>query len=366
MFTLENSLKLAIGTGDIPADRTFLTGVTSVNILDAYSSCIRFIGEKLLKLKEIPFVQVLPLFFAKPHVLSNASQFFKSNHVSAIKRFHDSLCNHMVSIGSETVLLLGNLLKVSFGRFTATELQYASNFLITLGNFFNMASAKELILGSNSDLLDTPIDTYNLASGFGVGDIFTKNYVQENLIPSDKQLSRTSLPCKILSGIFRHGYRDFNSSVDGKQRKFILVKPDIVTSGIIPNRRLFRLWASCFLLFLNSCLNCLNSFSGFHASRNSKLRGKISSRVGIGFVVQRHAVRIAIIPTCLTHEVECLCVCLNGWFDNFCRNIKLKFHCAYQFHVHIISALNVNINKKNAEASRLKTGVSASLLPKER
>ena len=101
MLALENSLRLAIASGNIPTDRTFLTGVAGINIFNAYSSCVRFVGEKLLKLKEVPFMQVLPLFLAKSYILPNASQLFKSNHVSAIKRFYDSLCNYMVSIGSE-------------------------------------------------------------------------------------------------------------------------------------------------------------------------------------------------------------------------------------------------------------------------
>ena len=346
MFALENSLRLTIGTGYMSANAAFLRSVTSVNIFHFNASCVRFVSEKLFKLKEIPFMQIFSLFFTKSCVLSNASQIFKCNYGSTFKRFYNSLCNHVVSVGSETVLLLGNLLKVSFRRFTSTGLQGTSQLLITLRNFFNMSATIKLIFRGNSNLFYTPIYTNNFASGFRISNIFTENYVQENFIMSDKQFSRTSFPCKILSEIFRNGYRDFNSPIDGKQRKFVAIKPDIVASGVISNRRLFSLWTSCFLLFLNSCFNCLNSFSGFHTSRDGKLRRKVFSGGGIGFIVQRYAIRIAIIPTYLAYIIECLCVCLNGWLDGLYRNIKLNFYGAYQFHVHIISALNVNVNKK--------------------
>ena len=342
MFTLENRLRLAIASGNVPTrrGRTFLTGVTSVNMLNTNPPCIRFIGKKLLELKEVPFMQVFSLFLAQSYVLSNAGQFFKNNYVSTIKRFYNSFCNYVVSIGSETVLLLGNLLKVSFGRFAPTRLQSASDFLITLGNFFNLSTAKELVFRGDGNFLDSPVNAYNFAGGFGIGNVFAENYIQENFILSDKQFSGTSLPCKILLEIFRYGNRNPDSAFNSKQRKLVPVKPDIVTSGIIPDGRLFGLRASCFLFFLNSCFNCLDSFSCFHASRHSKLRGKIFSGSRIGFIVQRNSIGIAIIPTCLTYEVKRFRVSLNSWFDSFCRNIKFKFNRSYEFHVvHIINTV---------------------------
>lgn len=343
MFALENRLRLAIGTRDIPADRTLLAGISGVNIFNAYPSCIRFIGKKLLKLKEIPFVQVLPLFLAKPCGLPNSGQLFKSNYISTIKRFYDPFCNHMVSISSETVLLLGNLLKVSFGRFTSTGLQGTSDLLITLGNFFNLSTTKELVLRGNGNFLNTSVNTHNFAGGFRIGNIFTENYIKKNLVLSDKQFSGTSFPSNVLLKIFWNGNRNFNSTSDGKQRKLVAVEPDIVTSGIIPDRGLFGLWASRFLFFLNSCLDRLNSFSSLHASGYGKLGGKILSGVGICFVMQRYTIRVAIFPPCLANIVKRICVCLNGWLDSLYRNIKFKFYRACQFHVHILNMINVNV-----------------------
>lgn len=346
----------------MPTDRTFLGGEASVNMFNANSPCVCLVGKELFKLKEIPFMQVFSLLFAKPCGLPNAGQFFKSNHVSTIKRFYDSLYNHMADISSKTVLLLGNLLKVSFSRFAPTGLQGISDFLITLGNFFNLSTTKELVLGGNSNFLNTSVDAYNFTGGFRIRNIFTENYIDKNFVLSDKQVSGTSFPSNVLLKIFWNGNRNFNSTSDGKQRKLVPVEPNIVTSGIIPDRGLFGLWTSRFLLFLDSCLDCLNSFSRFHASGYGKLRRKVLSGIGVGFVVQRYSIRIAVIPPFLAHKVKRFCICLNGWLDGLYRNIKFKFYGACQLHIHIITTLNVNVNPLNKERTfllpALKDGVS--------
>lgn len=366
MLTFENRLRLTIGTGDIPANRTFLTGVPGVNMFNLHSSCFSLVGKVLFKLEEIPFVQILALLFAKPYGLSDSRQFLDCNHSSRIERFYNLLRNNVVDIGSKTVLLLGNLLKVSFSRLCSTGLQSTSDLLVTLRNFFNLATAKDLIFRSNGNLLNPPVDTDNLAGKLRISNISTENNIHKHFVFSDKQISRTSFPRKILLKIFRHKDGDFDSSPDSKKRKFVSFKPNIVTSGIVANRGLFGLWAGGFQFFFQSCLNGLYGFGGFHSSRNGKLRRQIFSCFKIAFVMQRDSVGIAIVPTNLTNKIKSFCVSFNGWFNDFYRNIKFKFYGACQSHIHIINTLNANVKRKNAEASRLKTGVSASLLRKER
>lgn len=346
MFASEKGLRLAIGSGDVSASTAFLGSVPGINIRDAYSSCVRFVGEKLLKLEETPFMQILPLFLAKPRVLPDAGQFFKSNHISTVDRFNDSLCNHVVGVGYKTVLLPGNFTKVSFCRFTSTGLQCAPYSLVTLGNFFDLSAAKEFIFRSDGKFFYAPVDTDDLACKFRIGNILAENHVQEDFVFSHKQLGGTSFPCKILPEMFGNGKGNLDSSSSGKQRKLAPVKPDVVTSSIIANRRLLRLWARGFLLFLDSCLNCLNGFGCFHAGGYGKLRGKIFPSGGIGFVVQRDSVRITVIPTCLTHKIKRRCVRLDSWINSFYRNVKFKFYGSCKFHdVHIVSMLTVKVNK---------------------
>ena len=342
----------------------FLAGVPSVNIFNTYPSCVRFIGKELFKLGKVPFVQILALFFAKPYVLSNSAQFFKRNHRATVKGFYDSFCNHMVAIGSKTVLLVGNLFKVSFGRFATTGLQRTSDSFITLGNFFNTTATKELIFRSNGNFLNPPVNTHNLAGGFRIGNIFAKNHIQKNFTFSDKQISGTSLPCKILVKIFRNKNGDLYPACNSKQRKLIPVKPYIVTSGIISDRRLFRFWAGSFLFFLYSCLDHFNRFSGLHPSGYSKLRREVFSRDRIGFSMQGYSVRVAIIPSCLAHEVKCLCVFFNRWLDNFYRDIEFEFYSSYKLHIHILNTIGAFVKRKTLKI-RLKAKVSASLLPEE-
>jgi len=343
MFAFKDSLRLPIGTGNVPADRTLLTGIAGINIFNGYPSGCGFVSKELLKLKEIPFMQVLALFFTKPCALSDSAQIFKCNRVSAIKRFYNLLCNYMVSVCSETVLLLGNLLKVSFGRLATTGLQSASNLFVTHGNLFDVPSAEELVLRRNSNLLDASVNTNDFTGRHKVGNVLAENYIQEDFVFSDKQIGRTSFPFKILLKIFRDGDWNFDSSIDSKQRNLVPIKPDVITSGIITDRRLRRLWTSCFLLLLYSCLNCFYRFSRFHSGRNSKLRGKRISCERIGLVMQRNTVIVTIIPSDLTHKIKCLCVSINCRLDSFYRNIKFKFYGSCKFHVHIICMLNVKV-----------------------
>jgi len=345
MFALEDSLRLPIGTRNIPADRTLLAGIASIDILNSYSSGFGLISKELFKLEEIPFIQVLTLFFAKSCRLPDSSQLLKCDYGSWIKRFYDSLCNHMVNIGSEAVLLLGYFTKVSFCRFTATGLQSFSDFLVMLGNSFTLTAIKELIFRGNGNLLNSSVNTNNFAGNLRISNVLAENYIQKNLILSNKQISGTSFPCKILLKIFRDRDRDFDSSLDSKQRKFVSFKPNIETSSIITDRTLLALWAGRFLLLFQSCFNGFNGFSSFHPGGYCKLGGKIFSRREIGLIMQRNPIRITIIPTYLANKVKCFCVSVKGWLNNFYRNIKFKFYGSNKFHIHIVILLNALVKK---------------------
>jgi len=326
MFALKNSLSLPIRAGNITASGTFLACVSGVNMFNFNAPCLRFIGEKLFKLKKAPFVQFGTLLFAKLDGLSNPSQFFKSNYSSRLKRIYDLFCNHMVDIGSKTVLLLRYFTKVSFGRFATIFLQSTFQLLIALGNFFNLSTAKELVFRGNGNFLNSSVNTNDLAGKLWVGNILAENNVQKYLVLSDKQLSRTSFPCNVLLKIFRNRDWNFYSAIDGKKGKLVASKPNVVTSGIVTDRRLFGLWAGSLLFLSQSCFNTFKRLRSFHSGRYGKLRGKIFSNLFICFMVQRYAIRIAIGPTCLTNMVKCLCVSLNGWFDNPYRDIKFNFN----------------------------------------
>ena len=366
MFTLENSLRLPIGTRDVSANGTFLAGIASINMFNFHSSCFSLVSKKPFKLKEVPFMQVFALFFTKSYSLSNSGQVLKSNHSSFIERVYNLLGNYMVDIGSKTVLLLRNLLKVSFGRFCSTRLQGASQFLITLGNLFNLASAKKLIFRGNGNYFNSSINADNLAGKFRISNVLAENHVQENLIFSDKQVGGTAFPVEVLPEIFWHRNWNFDSTTDSKQGKFVAVKPDIVTSGIVTDRRLFGLRTGNLLFLSQSCLDRFKSFCGFHSGRYGKLRRKIFSCIRIGFIMQRHSVRIAITPTCLANKVKCFCIGLDSWFDNFYGNIKFKFNGSCEFHNHILNMVGVNVKRKMMKLLAYKARVSASLLRKER
>ena len=77
MFTLEGSLRLPIGTGDVATGRTFLAGITGINMLDFHSSGLSLVSKELLKLEEVPFMQLFTLLFTKPYSLPDPRQILK-------------------------------------------------------------------------------------------------------------------------------------------------------------------------------------------------------------------------------------------------------------------------------------------------
>jgi len=66
MFALKDRLMRTVGAGDVATNRALLRSIPAVNILHPYSFGFSFVSDKLLKLEEIPFVQLLTLFLAKP------------------------------------------------------------------------------------------------------------------------------------------------------------------------------------------------------------------------------------------------------------------------------------------------------------
>jgi len=75
MLTFKGSLIFSIRTRNVTTFRTFLASVSGVNIFDLDTFSFSFISKKLLKLKEIPFMQFCSLLFTKSDNLSNDFKF---------------------------------------------------------------------------------------------------------------------------------------------------------------------------------------------------------------------------------------------------------------------------------------------------
>ena len=347
MLALENRLRLPIRPGSVSACRAFLRSVAGINIFNPDSFSFGFICEKLLKLKEIPFMQFSSLFFAKSYPPPYSGQLFKCNYGSRFKRIYDTLCNSVIRVGPKTVLLLENFTKVSFSRLCPLCLQSASELLISFRNLFNVPAIVKLIFRRDGDFLNPPIYSDNLACWFGIRNFLCKNNVQKYFLLSNKQISGTTFPKEILLEVFRHNNWNFDSSIDCKKRNLILAKPDIVTSRIITDSDFFRMRAGCFFPLLNSCFNSFQRFCCFHPGGNSKLRWKILTCASISFVVQRYTVRITIIPTYLAYIIKRTRVSLYGWMNNFARYIELDFCSSCKYHIHIITIITDFVKRQS-------------------
>lgn len=309
MLALKNRLMGTIGARDVATDRALLRSVSAINIFYPNPSGFGFIGKELLKLIEIPFVQLLALFLAKPGILSDRFQVFKHNHGSRLQRFYYLLADLMVNIGPETVLLLGKFAKVSFGRFTAAGLKLASEFFVTAGNMLNMPTAEKLIVGGNGKIVNTPVNADNFSRERNIGNFFLKNDMQENAVSSQKQISRRTFPIKVLHKIFGHSYWELLPAINSQKRNFVSVKPNVVTSCIVPDGAKPALWTRYFLFLLKPVPGSLKRFGGFRSGRNGKLRREVSSCGLIRLMVQRNAVKVFVLPSCLADIVKSIGVC---------------------------------------------------------
>lgn len=277
MPALEDRLMRTVGTGDVATGRALLRSVSAVNIFYPYSFGFGLIGKKLLELKEVPFMQLFALFLPKPGGLPNGLQVFKHNYCPWLQRIYYLLADCMVNIGPKTVLLLRKFAKVSFGRLTARGLEFTSQFFVTEGNMFDMSAAKKLVVRSNGEVINTSIDTDNIAGKRNIRNFFLKNDVQKDTVSSQKQVSRRTSPIKVLLKIFGYNYRKLLSAVNGQKRNFVSVKPNVVASCIVSDRAKPALWARHFLLFLKPIFGGLKSFGSSHPGRNGKLGGKVGT-----------------------------------------------------------------------------------------
>lgn len=227
----------------------------------------------------------------------------------------------MVNIGPETVLLLGNLAKVSFGRFATAGLKLASQFLVAARNVFDVPATEKLVVRGDGEIIDTPVDADDFTGKRNVTDFFFKNDVQKYAVPSQEQIGRSTSPVEILFEVLRNSYRKSLSAVNGQERNFAPIKPDVIASGIVPNRAELALWTGHFLLFPESIFGSFKCFSGFRSSGNGKLRREVKPCSLIRLMVQRNAVRVFVLPTCLANVIKSTSVRLKRWLDLFGRDI---------------------------------------------
>ncbi len=328
MFALKDSLRSSVRTRSIATDRTLLRSVAAVNIINSYSFSFGLVSKKLLKLEEIPFVQLFALFFPKPGCLSNRLQIFKYNYISWLHGLNNMFADHVINIGPKTVLLLRKLTKVPFGRFTTTRLKFSPKFFITAGNMFNMAATKKLVVRGYSNVINAPVCTNNLARKGDIGDLLFKDNMQENAVFPQEQVSGSPSPVKILFKVCGHDDGEFLSAVNSEERNFVSLKPDIVTPGVIPHRAKLTLGTGYIFLFLKPVPGGFKRFRGFHPCGDCQLGREVAPCGLICFMVQRDAIKIPLPPPHLANVVKSGGIRFQRWFNFSGRDIEFEFNGA--------------------------------------
>lgn len=252
MLALEQTLFDPIASFSMPTFGAFLRSISGVNKVDRTSSKSSFVFQKGFKPEEAPAVNPKSLFFSKFFTAcANVCQIFKDKCSSLRNTSHNPFGNDMVHISPKTVLLRVNFAEVPFGGCSSFGLQSLSQSPIPIYNFSYMSSSKELIVRSDGNLFDSPVNSDDRTRWFSVRNFFLKNNSEQDLTFADKQFGRRSTPIVKIIEIWRCFEGKFFSARNGRNRNLFAFIPNIVRSLVISNAGLFGKWASSLTSFSN-------------------------------------------------------------------------------------------------------------------
>ena len=329
---MENRLTRTIGTTDMTASTTLLTGVTSGNIFSLTSVGFPFVLQKGLQLKEVPFVNLFSLLFAEPNILANPFQVLQNDGASLFQRAYNLFADAMVDILTKPSFFRRHSTQVSFARMPF-GLQFATQPFVSSRYGLHLLSAEELIVRGDSKIYDSSINTDHFTIGRNVGDFLLKDDIQKDLPVSDKQIGGSISPAKVLLEVFRNQHLDSTATFNRLDGNLTRSKKKTVTIGVITDRATVRFWASRFSALFDFGSNCFQRLGGFHASRDCQLGRKIFSGDFVGLVVQRNAIGFFGVPTRLADEVVRLGVGIHRRLESLWRSLQDDFRCTNQLHI---------------------------------
>ena len=329
---MENRLTRTIGTANVTASTTLLTGVTSGNIFSLTSVGFPFVLQEGLQLKEVPFVNLFSLLFAEPNILANPFQVFQNDCASLSQRAYNLFADRMVDILTKPSFFRRHPTQVSFTRMPF-GLQFATQPFVSSRYGLHLLSTKELIVRGDSKIDNASINADHFSVGRNVGNFLLEDDIQKDLSVSDKQIGGSISPAKVLLKIFRHQHFDLATALNRLDRNFARAKKDAVTVGVITDRTTVGSGASRFSALFDFCRHGFQRFSGFHASRDRQLGRKIFSGGFVGLVVQGNAIGFFGIPSRLADEVVRLGVGINSRLESLWRSLQDDFGCTYQLHI---------------------------------
>ena len=331
MFADKDRLEFAVAPFGVTASTALLAGISGRSVFNRYSLGFCLVSQELLKLKEIPFVQVFSLFFSR-FCVPNALEVFKDYCASSLNRGYNLFGDCMVDIPTKPLFLGFESPKVPFARMPF-RLKGTSKFLVPTRNCFDFLSIKKLVGGQHRNLVDATVNPDELVVGRNISHFFLENNVKKDLVLPNEQIRRGIFPTKILFKVSRDGKSEFLPSIHGGNRNNLLVKPKRVGVDIQTDRSLFGLWTRSLLSSLNFRLNRLESFCCLHSGRDSQLGWKNLSAFLVGLVVKRNAISVFGLKSSPANKVKGFCVSLYGRLKLAWRTIYNQLCCLNQLHI---------------------------------
>lgn len=153
-------MRLTIGFRNKATLRTGARGISGVNQHCYYTCEPGFIHNKEPQLTESPRVLLSPLSFPNRDAVSDVGEVFKGDSPTAVFGLcNNTLGNHVVGVGSESLLLPGTLFKKSLGLFGTIGLKFSTQFGMALSHAVHLPSRVGLAVRIGSDINNAQVNT---------------------------------------------------------------------------------------------------------------------------------------------------------------------------------------------------------------
>jgi hypothetical protein len=229
MNALKLSLILSTSLDNVPALRAFLGRVSRIDMNNRTTVSLGLINKKLFKLIKGPTIELASLFMPLSTTLSNVLQVLKNYYRPSRKTLDYSFRDTMVHVLTKTVLLLRNLLKVSFRGACSTKLKFGSQSQVSVRNSFNSSSTKKLFITSHGKTSDTTIDSHDvrIRQDLVIWDSFLKNKSKEYFTLTINKIGRLTAPVsELVEIIVGLKFNAFYTTFESKDRNFVFIEPN--------------------------------------------------------------------------------------------------------------------------------------------
>ena len=361
-FTEEETLSFSIAFRDEPTGRASAAGISGINGDHRNTRYRGFVCDKIPKLSKSPFPKSFSLSMSDRLPSVKPSQIFKGNRTGgAFSDRYDLLTDNVVHIFLKSCFTARVFLKMPLCRFTTTLLKRCFNLGISDATIINYFTGEGFAIAGGGDIHNTKI---NAQCSFWdnwsfIGDIYNDTQVKLSGFIDKIDLALHSLFLK--RNIVTKDNRDFTPSVNGadadKRKIREIDKPLIINNG--------RILFESMLDFLVYSIRV----SDFCHRPDDKLRtqrGKFSTDFSIKSVMQLKSIKHPFLESVARNIIAGSIESLECAVKRLCLFFgRKKFHFQSQIHGCSIITILSNVKRKNAEATRLKAKVSASLLRRE-